>query len=81
MNESVRFFLHISYWYWATYVLLKQKQQYTFKFFKYTFKQHQAQATKYFEVQATSNDKFPLQVECPVQPVAIFKLFSLDAIN
>ena len=30
------------------------KQQYTFKFYKYTFKQHQAQATKYFEVQATS---------------------------
>ena len=30
------------------------KQQYIFKFYKYTFKQHQAQATKYFEVQATS---------------------------
>ena len=30
------------------------KQQYTFKFYKYTFKKHQAQATKYFEVQATS---------------------------
>ena len=30
------------------------RQQYTFKSYKYTFKQHQAQATKYFEVQATS---------------------------
>ena len=29
------------------------KQQYSFKFCKYTFKQHQAQATKFFEVQAT----------------------------
>ena len=39
------------------------KQQCTFKLYKYTFKQQQAQATKYFEVQATK------------QPVAIFKLF------
>ena len=30
------------------------KQQYTFKFYKYIFKQQQAQATKYFEVQTTS---------------------------
>ena len=30
------------------------KQQYTFKIYKYTFKQNQAQARKYFEVQATS---------------------------
>ena len=30
------------------------KQQYTFKFYKNTLKQHQTQAAKYFEVQATS---------------------------
>ena len=30
------------------------KQQYAFKFYKYTSKQHQAQATRYFEVQVTS---------------------------
>ena len=53
-------------WFLFTYIVLIQsdiylaetnitfKQQYTFKFYKYTFKQHQAQATKYFEVQATS---------------------------
>ena len=45
------------------------KQQYTFKLYEYTFKQQQAQATKYFEVQATK------------QSVAIFKLFFVDAIN
>ena len=43
-------------------------QQYTFKFYKYTFKQQQGQATKYFDVQATK------------QSVAIFKLFFVDAI-
>ena len=43
-------------------------QQYTFKFYKYTFKQQQGQATKYFDVQATE------------QSVAIFKLFFVDAI-
>ena len=42
---------------------------YTFKFYKYTFKQQQAQATKYFEVQTTK------------QSVAIFMLFFVDAIN
>ena len=41
------------------------KQQYTFKFYKYTFKQQQAQATKYFEVQATKYDKMSLQVRVP----------------
>ena len=41
-------------------------QKYPFKFYKYTFKQQQAQATKYFEVQATKYDKFLLQVQCPV---------------
>ena len=53
-------------WFLFTYIVLIQsdiylaetnitfKQQYTFKFYKYTFKQHQDQATKYFEVQATS---------------------------
>ena len=30
------------------------KQQYTFKFYKNTLKQHQTQAAKYFEIQATS---------------------------
>ena len=74
MNESAGFYLHISYWYkyTATYILLKQitfKQQYTFKFYKYNLKQEQAQAKKYFEVQATK------------QSVAIFKLFFVDAIN
>ena len=59
MNKNVGFYLHILYWYKyrATCILLKRttfKQQYTFKFYKYTFKQQQAQATKYFEVQATS---------------------------
>ena len=34
-------------WFWCRY-------GFTFKFYKYTFKQHQAKATKYFEVQATS---------------------------
>ena len=43
--------------------------QYTFNFYKYTFKQKQAQATKYFEVQAAKPS------------VAIFKLFFADAIN
>ena len=57
------------------------KQQYTFKFYKYTFKQQQAQATKHFEVQAIKYDKLSLQVQCPVQSVAIFKLFFVDAIN
>ena len=47
-------------------------QQYAFKFYK-----HQAQATKYLEVQATSIK----QVQCPVQSIAIFKLFFVDAIN
>ena len=47
-------------------------QQYAFKFYK-----HQAQATKYLEVQATSIK----QVQCPVQSIAIFKLFFADAIN
>ena len=57
-------------WFLFTYIVLIQsnlyfaetnitfKQQYTFKFCKYTFKQHQAQATKYFEVQATSMTSF-----------------------
>ena len=45
------------------------KRQYTFKFYKYTFKQQQAQATKYFEAQATK------------QSAAVFKLFFVDAIN
>ena len=86
MNESVGFYWHISYWckYRATYLAetnITFKQQYTFKFYKYTFKQHQAQATKYFEVQATKYDKLLLRVQCPVQSVAIFKLFSVDAIN
>ena len=57
------------------------KQQYTFKFYKYTFKQQQAQAKKYFEVQATKYNKLPLQVQCPVQSVAIIKLFFVNAIN
>ena len=57
------------------------KQQYTFKFYKHTFKQQQAQAAKYFEVQAAKYDKLSLQVHCPVQSVAIFKLFFVDAIN
>ena len=34
------------------------KQQYTLKFYKYIFKQRQSQATKYFEVQATSMTSF-----------------------
>ena len=65
----------------ASYILLKHitfKQQYTFKFYKYTFKQQQAQATKCFEVQATKYDKLSLQIQCPVQSVAIFKLFFVD---
>ena len=53
-------------WFLFTYIVLIQsdiyhfersitlKQQHTFKFYKYTLKQHQAQATKYFEVQAAS---------------------------
>ena len=57
------------------------KEQDTFKFYKYTFKQQQAQAIKYFEVQATKYDKLSLQVQCPVQSVAIFKLFFVDAIS
>ena len=40
---------------------------------QYTFKQQQAQATKY--------DKLLLRVQCPEQSVAIFKLLSVDAIN
>ena len=43
------------------------KQQYAFKFYKYTFKQKQVQATRYFEVTK--------------QYVAIFTLFFVDAIN
>ena len=42
---------------------------------------YQAQAAKYFEVQATKYDKLSLWVQCPVQSVAIFKLFFVDAIN
>ena len=57
------------------------KQQHIFKFYKYTFNQQQAQATMYFEVQATKYDKLSQQVQCPVQSVAIFKLFFADAIN
>ena len=57
------------------------KQQYTFKFYKYTFKQQEAQATKYFVVQATKYDKLLLRVQSPVQCVAIFKLLFVDAIN
>ena len=82
-------------WFLFTYIVLMQiqsdlylaetnitfKQQYTFKFYKYTFKQQQAQATKYFEVQATKYDKLSLQVQYPVQSVAFFKLFFVDAIN
>ena len=80
-------------WFLFTYIVLTQsdiylaetnitfKQQYTFKFYKYTFKQQQAQATKYFEVQATKYDKLSLRVQCPVQSAAIFKLFFVDAIN
>ena len=53
-------------WFLFTYIVLTQsdiylaetnitfKQQCTFKFYKYTFKQHQAQAAKYFQVHATS---------------------------
>ena len=53
-------------WFLFTYIVLIQsniylaetnitfKKQYTFKFYKYTFKQHQAKVAKYFEVQATS---------------------------
>ena len=53
-------------WFLFTYIILIQsdlylaktniifKQQYIFKFYKYTFKKHQTQATIYFEVQATS---------------------------
>ena len=52
------------------------KQQYTFKFYKYTFKQQQAQATKYFEVQETEYYKLSFRVQCPVQSVATFKLFT-----
>ena len=66
-----------------TYILLKHisfKQQYTLKFHKYTFKQQQAQATKYFEDQAIKYDKLLLRVQCSVQSVAIFKLFFVDAI-
>ena len=51
-------------------MLLKQTQ---LALEKYTFKQQQVQATKY--------DKLSLQVQCPVQSVAIFKLFFVDAIN
>ena len=73
MSESIGFYLHILYWYKyrATYILLKKtfKQQHTFKFYKYTFKQQQAQAAKYFEVQATK------------QSVAISTLFVVDAVN
>ena len=57
------------------------KQKYTFKFYNYTIKQQQAEATKYFEVQATKYDKLTFQVQCPVQSVAIFKLFFVDATN
>ena len=49
------------------------KQQYTCKFYKYTFKQQQAQATKY--------GNLSLQIQCPVQSVAMFKLFFVDTIN
>ena len=52
-----------------------------FKFYKYTFEQYQVQATKYFEIQATKYEKLSLQVQCPVQSVAVFKLFFVDAIN
>ena len=65
MNESVGFYLHISYWYKyrATFILLKQKRALE----KYTFKQQQVQATKYSEVRATKYDKLSLQVQCPAQ--------------
>ena len=55
----------LSYWYkyGATYILLKQTQ---LALEKYTFKQQQVQATKYFQVQATKYDKLSLQVQCPV---------------
>ena len=82
-------------WFLFTYIVLMQvlsdlylaetnitfKQQYTFKFYKYTFNQKQAQATKCLEVQAAKYDKLSLRVQCPVQSVAIFKLFFVDAIN
>ena len=80
-------------WFLFTYIVLIQsdiylaetnitfKEQYTFKFYKYTFKQEQAQATKYFEFQASmtschceNNALYNLQL-------AIFKLFFVDAIN
>ena len=41
---------------------------------KYTFKQPQVQATKYFQVQATKYEKLLLQVQCPVQ--SALQLFS-----
>ena len=80
MKNSIGFYLRILYWYKyrATYILLKQTY---LALEKYTFKQQQVQATKYFQVQATKYDKLSLQVQCPVQSVAIFKLFFVDAIN
>ena len=57
MNESVILFTYIALIQSDIYLAeinITFKQQYTFKFYRYTFKQHQAQATKYFENQATS---------------------------
>ena len=53
MSESVGFYVHILDWYKcrATYILLKQAH---LALEKHTFKQYQAQATKYVEVQTTT---------------------------
>ena len=54
MNESGGFYLHI-----LSNIYLAERNL-TFKQ-QYTFKQHQTQATKYFEVQATSMTSFRCQ--------------------
>ena len=63
MNESVGFYLHISnlYNYRATYILLKQAQ---LQLEKFTFKQQQAQATKYCELQANCPVQSAYQLSC-----------------
>ena len=60
-------------------MLLKQTQ---LALEKYTFKQQQVQATKYFQIQATRCDKLSLQVNALYNLLFGYLLvFFVDAIN
>ena len=82
MKNSIGFYLRILYWYKyrATYILLKQTY---LALEKYTFKQQQVQATKYFEVQAQSMTSCCCKYNALYNLLfrAIFKLCFIDAID